>query len=259
MLARKVIRPACPDMRGMGRKLGRRDWGDPKMSVKEITYFSDVLCIWAYVAQARIDAVKEKFGNTVQIKHHFCSVFADTARKIPSNWGKKDGYKKFNAHLRKIADRFPHLDVHPQIWLSTRPPTSASAHLFLKAVQQWEHETRMVRSHSSDSIFDQVIWAFRCGFFRDCRDIACWNIQCEIAEKIGVDIVAIEKNIHNGIAFANLAVDYQNADKMHIEGSPSFVLNEGRQKLYGNVGFRVMEANIQELLRTPRSEEASWC
>ena len=43
-------------------------------------------------------------------------------------------------------------------------------------------------------------------------------------------------------AFAALSSDYADADAMHIQGSPSFVLNEGRQKLYGNVGFRVMEA-----------------
>jgi hypothetical protein len=42
-------------------------------------------------------------------------------------------------------------------------------------------------------------------------------------------------------------------------GSPSLVLNEERQKLYGNVGFRVMQANIQELIRTPHADEASWC
>jgi predicted DsbA family dithiol-disulfide isomerase len=29
------------------------------MSVVKISYFSDALCIWAYIAQARIDAVKE--------------------------------------------------------------------------------------------------------------------------------------------------------------------------------------------------------
>ena len=46
---------------------------------------------------------------------------------------------------------------------------------------------------------------------------------------------------------------------MRIEGSPSFVLNEGRQKLYRNIGFRVIEANIQELLRVPGSNQASWC
>ena len=51
--------------------------------------------------------------------------------------------------------------------------------------------------------------------------------------------------------------NYQDADKMRIEGSPSFVLNEGRQNLYGNVGFRVIEANIVELLRVSDSDQAS--
>jgi hypothetical protein len=32
-----------------------------------------------------------------------------------------------------------------------------------------------------------------------------------------------------------------------------------RRKLYGNIGFRLLDANIQELLRAPRSDEASWC
>ena len=69
------------------------------MGVVEITYFSDVLCIWAYVAQARIDAVKEKFGDTVRIEHRFCSVFGDTARKITSSWKDKGGYDGFNSHF----------------------------------------------------------------------------------------------------------------------------------------------------------------
>ena len=229
------------------------------MSTVEVTYFSDVLCIWAYASQARIDAVKEQFRDAVKIKHHFCSVFGDTARKIASTWNDKGKYDGFNSHLRKVAERFPHIEVHPDIWLKTRPPTSTSAHLFMKAVQQWELESGIVRKHSSESTFDQVLWAFRCAFFRDCRDIARWDIQCEIAKGLGVDIVAIEQFVRNGIAFASLASDYQDADKMHIEGSPSFVLNEGRQKLYGNIGFRLIEANIQELLRAPRIDEASWC
>jgi predicted DsbA family dithiol-disulfide isomerase len=238
---------------------GNQPFGSRKMSAVEITYFSDVLCIWAYASQAHIDAVKEKFGDAVQIKHQFCSIFGDTARKITSSWKDKGGYDGFNAHLRQVAERFPHIEVHPEIWLTTRPATSASAHLFMKAVQQWDHEARMGRSHSAGSLFDQVLWAFRCAFFRDCRDIARWDIQCEIAQAFGVDTAAIEQCIHNGSAFAGLAADQQDADKMRIEGSPSFVLNEGRQKLYGNIGFHLIEANIQELLRAPRSDEASWC
>ena len=98
-----------------------------------------------------------------------------------------------------------------------------------------------------------------CGFFKDCRDIARWEVQCELADALGVDINASEKSIHDGTAFAKLSTDYQEAEKMRIEGSPSFVLNEGRQKLYGDVGFRIIEANIEELLRVPGDEQASWC
>lgn len=110
-----------------------------------------------------------------------------------------------------------------------------------------------------ENIFDQVLWDLRCAFFRDCRDIARWDIQCEVARARGVDIVAIEESVHSGSAYAALAADYQDADKMGIEGSPSLLLNEGRQKLYGNIGFHLIEANIQELFRTPRTDEASWC
>ena len=225
----------------------------------EITYFSDVLCIWAYAAQARIDAVKDAFGDAVRIDHRFCSVFADTPGKIAAAWKDKGGHAGFNAHLRQVAGMFPHIEVHPGIWLQTRPLTSASAHLFMKAVQQWDRKAAGQEGRSAAGHFDQVLWAFRCAFFRDNRDIARWDIQCEIAEAHGVDIGAIEESIHSGSAFARLAADYQDADKMRIEGSPSFVLNEGRQKLYGNIGFRLLEANIQELLRAPRGDEASWC
>ena len=85
------------------------------MSAVEVTYFSDVLCVWAYVAQARVDAVKDKFGDTVRINHQFCSVFGDTARKIATNWNNKGEYDGFNAHLRQVASRFPHIEVHPEV------------------------------------------------------------------------------------------------------------------------------------------------
>ena len=47
-------------------------------------------------------------------------------------------------------------------------------------------------------------------------------------------------------------------DKYSVKGSPSLILNEGRQIIYGNVGYRVIEANVQELLNQPENQ-ASWC
>lgn len=230
------------------------------MNVVKVSYFSDVLCIWAYIAQARIDAIKDTFGEAVLLDQRFCSVFGNTLLKIPTTWRDKGEYAGFNAHLRSVAQQFPHVGLHPDIWLTTRPPTSTSAHLFMTAVRQWQHgRQREGRGEPASPIFDEVLWAFRCAFFRDCRDIARRDVQCDLAEALGVDIAAIERRIHDGTAHARLASDYQEADKMRIEGSPSFVLNEGRQKLYGNVGFRIIEANIQELLRAPPGDQASWC
>jgi predicted DsbA family dithiol-disulfide isomerase len=102
-------------------------------------------------------------------------------------------------------------------------------------------------------------WALRCAFFEEARDIACWDVQCEAGRRTGLDSARVEALIHDGSAFAALASDYYDAETMGIQGSPSFVLNEGRQKLYGNVGFRVIDANIRELLRAPTADQASWC
>ncbi len=33
---------------------------------------------------------------------------------------------------------------------------------------------------------------------------------------------------------------------------------QGRQKLYGNLGYRIIEANVQEILSRPE-HQASWC
>ena len=41
-----------------------------------IEYFSDVLCIWAYGAQARVDELKRNFGDQVELHNHFIPLFA---------------------------------------------------------------------------------------------------------------------------------------------------------------------------------------
>ena len=98
------------------------------MSMVDITYFSDLLCIWAYASQARVDAIKDKLADAVRLEHRFVSVFGDTATKIPSTWKDKGGYEGFNSHLRQVAERFPHIEVHPDIWLKTRPSRPLRIH-----------------------------------------------------------------------------------------------------------------------------------
>ena len=114
-------------------------------------------------------------------------------------------------------------------------------------------------AHEASLRFDSVMWAFRRGFFEDGLDISTWEVQCALAQPFGVDRDAVSAAMRDGTAFATLSGDYREAERIHVEGSPTIVLNEGRQKLFGNVGFRIIDANIRELLREPSPEQASWC
>lgn len=233
---------------------------DPNAPIS-ITYYSDVLCVWAYAAQERLDQAKRSFGERVAIGFKPCSVFGDTARKIADGWGEKGGYAGFGAHVREAAAQFDHIEVHPEIWLTVRPASSEGAHLFLKAVWLLDsHGALDACSRAPERApSEEFAWRLRLAFFRDCRDIAQWHVQCEVAEDMGIALAPVEAAIRDGSAFAALAADHQDKVRFAIEGSPTFLMNQGRQKIYGNVGYRVIEANIRELLRTPQTGEMSWC
>ena len=57
---------------------------------------------------------------------------------------------------------------------------------------------------------------------------------------------------------AALCRDVELRDQFRVEGSPTYIMNEGRQKLYGNLGYKIIEANVQEILHRPENQ-ASWC
>lgn len=218
------------------------------MDKVRITLFSDLLCVWAYIAHRRIEELSRQFGDDIEIEHRFCSVFGDTASKIGAGWAKRGGHEGFNRHLKEVAAQFPEVDIHPDLWLQIRPASSFGGQAFLKAV-----------AIADPAKFDDANWALRHAFFAECRDIGSWQVQGDVARVLDIDIDAVTEAFESGAAFAMLAADYQEAERLRIEGSPSFVLNEGRQKLYGNIGYRVLEANVRELLRSPMAGEASWC
>lgn len=224
------------------------------MKAIPIVYFSDVLCVWAYIAQARLDEVRAQFGDKVDVETRFCSVFGDTARKMQTAWGGKGGYEGFNAHLRQAVAAFPEVELNPDVWIATRPASSTSPHLFLKAAQLAEARGRLPAGSA-----DRLIRTLRVAFFQRVLDISNTSVQRRIAEEIGLPLEPVEELVRSGDAFAAMSSDYQDAVAMGVKGSPSFVMNDGRQTLYGNVGYRIIEANIQELLREPNPDHASWC
>lgn len=213
-----------------------------------IDYYTDVLCVWAWIAQRRIDELNEKLVNKIEFKYYYVDIFGDVPTKMNTQWEQKGGYVGFAEHVQKSASIFEDAAINSKIWTEVRPATSGNAHLVLKAIENTYDKNKSIDMASK----------FRIAFFVDALDIGNLEILFGLVKANGLDQDKINRSIHDGSAMGMLMHDYQKSKQQSIKGSPSYVIDEGRQTLYGNVGYRVLLANIRELLKNP-SDEASWC
>jgi len=213
-----------------------------------IDYYSDILCVWAWIAQRRIEELRQEWGERIELRHHYLDVFGDTATKMSQQWQDRGGYNGFGQHVIESAAPYENAIVNTEIWRDARPATSANAHLILKAAD-------LAYSPEESAAF---ALSLRRGFFIDNMDIGLLSVLMSLADGAGLDVDRLNNYIENGQAMAALLKDYQAAQKLALKGSPVWVMNSGRQTLFGNVGFRILNANIREILDHPASE-VSWC
>ncbi|MCA9679642.1 MAG: disulfide bond formation protein DsbA [Kofleriaceae bacterium] len=216
-----------------------------------VQLFTDVLCFFAYAADVRFEKIVEDFGDQVAIEHHFINIYGDVRRRLARS-GKSNS--EYGATVREFADRFPHVQVHPDIFRKNVPASCVPCHLFLSAVKLLEERGEL----PDGPAFRKLTWAMREAFFRDLVDVSRRSEQLALAERFALPIDAIVAVIDSGEAFAEIAHDMQVQRDLNVPVSPALVLNEGRQLLNGNVGYRVIEANIRELLNRD-GVGASWC
>ncbi|NOZ41826.1 MAG: disulfide bond formation protein DsbA [Alphaproteobacteria bacterium] len=213
-----------------------------------IDYYTDILCVWAWIAQRRNDELEDQWGNKIDLRPHWLDIFGDTATRIGKQWQDRGGYNGFGKHVLDSSSPYDNAPVSATIWQQARPATSATAHRVLKAVE-------LAFSAQTALSFATTI---RKSFFVDTQDIARLDILLSLAEQDGLSPDKLSAHLDNGTAMAALLRDYQTAREKGLKGSPSWVMNNGRQTLSGNVGYRILDANIREITEHP-AYEASWC
>ncbi len=214
----------------------------------EIDYYSDVLCVWAWIAQRRLDELNDEFGDEINIRTRFVNVFANTRARIREQWSPRGGYQGFSRHVIDSAAAFPDAPVDEAIWRTVRPASSTPAHTVIKAVEL---------SHSPQAA-QKFATTVREQFFTRLVDVGRLDVLLELAGAEGLAVDRLNGSLNSGSAIAEVLSDYQAALQQGVKGSPSWVLDDGRQILYGNVGYRVIRANAEELLNQPAGQ-ASWC
>ncbi len=227
-----------------------------------ISYVSDVLCIWAYIAEARLDQLRKEFGSSIDLEYRFIPIFGATRHRIAEGWKKRGGYAGFGAHVLEVAKGFPHVAVNERVWSQVAPTTSSAAHEMLCAARLLVDEGVVDSARHQElggrTVFEEAAWQVRTAFFEQARDVSNRGVLLDVLGQAGLPRSAIEAKLSSGEAMAELCRDIELRDEYKIEGSPTYYLNQGRQKLYGNVGYRVVSANLRELLERP-GHQASWC
>jgi predicted DsbA family dithiol-disulfide isomerase len=218
-----------------------------------ITHFSDALCVWAYVSQVRVDELESNFGDAVELEYRYFHVFGNVHKKLDAGWKDRGGLAGYGQHVREVVDKFGHVVLHPQAWVRDTPQSSMPVHLFLCAVRLLESDGGV-----APGTLARAAWALREAFFREARDISRHDELLAVAESIALPVAGIEQALRSGAAHAALAEDVDMARTQAIQASPTLLFNEGRQRLAGNVGYRIIEANIRELLESAPGQ-LSWC
>ena len=178
-----------------------------------VAYFSDILCVWAYVSEIRLYELRKQLGNKITISYYFIPLFGCTDHRIGSGWKERGGYKGYAQHVRDVCRDFPHVEVGDAAWNATIPKSSATSHHFLKAVQLLEQKSLIPnqpdKQHDNHTLFEETARRIRLGFFRDGMNIADEAVLFDIAEQLELPVHMIEKHMRNGEAMAAMCRDVE--------------------------------------------------
>ena len=206
------------------------------------SYWSDPLCIWALVAQSKLDRLLGEVGDRVRVDYRVVPVFGSVPWRFSAGPWSKEGVEGRVAATRKIAAEGGRADVSGECWRKAMPATSWSPAAAIKAVFALDEG----RGELEGPRYQR---ALRERFFVAEQDIARRRIQLEVAEELGLPRAELEARLDDGSALAAVWEDHAEKERLHIQGSPTYVFDGGRAMLYGNFEERILRSTIEELLR----------
>jgi predicted DsbA family dithiol-disulfide isomerase len=111
------------------------------------------------------------------------------------------------------------------------------------AVRQLENEEELPEGSTG-----RFLRGLRHRFFLDDADITRRAEQKRVLEAVDLPVGHVFARVDDGPGFARLSEAVARREALRIEGSPTWIFDGGRARLFGNVDERVLRATIQALL-----------
>jgi predicted DsbA family dithiol-disulfide isomerase len=206
--------------------------------------WSDPLCIWAFVAQDKLERLIGERGGSLHVDYRVVPVFGSVPWRFSSGPWASEGLPGRVRATREIAHKHGHGEVDGECWMRDPPASSWSPGAAIKAVCALERQGEIAEGKGG-----RYQAQLRRRFFVDNVNVARRVVQLELAEELSIPTAAIERSLDDGSALAALWEDHWDKERLKVQGSPTYVFDNGRAMLYGNFSYGMLHATVEELLR----------
>jgi predicted DsbA family dithiol-disulfide isomerase len=208
----------------------------------QFSYWSDPLCIWALVAQQKLDDMLAAHAEQLRVEYRVVPVFGSIAWRFAAGPWAKEGIEGRVLATRRIAEQGGRSDVSGECWRRATPASSWAPALAIKAVFALDQG----REAEAGPAYQR---ALRERFFVGEANVALRSVQLEVAEQVGLPRGPIERRLDDGSALAALCEDQAEKERLRLQGSPTYVFDGGRAMLYGNFDYGILRSTVEALLR----------
>ncbi|MFN2548612.1 MAG: DsbA family protein [Myxococcales bacterium] len=180
--------------------------GEP--AAVELVLYHDVLCSWCYVADARLDYLRDEYGPTVRWRLRPYPLRPDN--QLPD----KKQRAVLARHFRRVAREEEGKGVKADLWTGQDPPSSSLPPLVaLEAALAQGPEMQRA-----------LLKAMRRKAFVEGINVARRDVQVELAAQVGIDVARFLERLDDPRLPGEVTDAVEEAEALGIKGVPALVI-----------------------------------
>lgn len=198
---------ARPAPRGLVTEPGKRP--TPRLDEPvELVLYHDVFCSWCYVADQRLDVLRQELGSQVTWALRGYPLRPDD--RLPD----KKQRQVLARHFRRVAKEAEGRGVVPELWTGRDPPSSSRPPLIAleAALLQGEEAQR------------ELLTMMRKAAFIDGINVARRDVQLELAARAGLDVPSFLEELDDPASARSVDQGCEEAEAHGIKGVPALVI-----------------------------------
>ena len=180
----------------------------PEPAALELVLYHDVLCSWCYVADARLDFLRDEYGPLVSW----------SLRPYPLRPENQLPDKKQRAelarHFRRVAREREGKDIKADLWTGADPPSSSLPPLVALEAALPQGPVRQRR----------LLKAMRRAAFALGINVARRDVQLELAGQVGLDVAGLAEMLDDPRLEQDVNDSVEEAESLGIKGVPALVI-----------------------------------